>query len=324
MKFADDLRWLAKRASVEALRVLPDPLAIRIDYLRVFGRIPNLSAPRLLSEKFQHMKLHARYAQMPVIADKVRVKEFVRQRLGPDWLIPTLWHGARVTEDILRDVPKPAIMKANHSSAQACFLDESTDLRKAARLANAWLRYDHHILHREWAYGKVDREVLIEPFVGEGRSPDDFKFWVFDGVVRFVQVDQDRFHNHTRQFYTPDWKRLDFALKYPTSREKIPAPPHLAEMLDAAHILATEFRFLRVDLYDMPRGPLFGELTFAPEAGLCSFSPKRVDDELGEGWSYPGPPPQRERHMQADAVANGSIRKNAVSGNATQAGHLSS
>lgn len=290
-----DLLWIAKRASLELLRALPDSIAISVDYFRVFGIIPNLDAPRRFSEKMQHMKLHARHAHLPDFVDKVRVKELVRQKLGESWLIPTLWHGETVTEDVLRSVPKPAVMKANHSSAQIYFLDESSDLEGAVRTANDWLDYDHHVLHREWAYGEVARKILIEPFVGDGKAPEDYKFWVLDGVVRFVQVDHGRFSNHTRQFYTPNWKRLDFTMKYPSSPDDIPPPPHLKEMLDAARLLAEAFRFVRVDLYDTPQKPLFGELTFAPEAGLCKFDPPEIDLELGASWFYPRPAFDRER-----------------------------
>jgi hypothetical protein len=211
----------------------------------------------------------------------------VGRTLGESWLIPTLWHGERVTEEVLRSVPKPAVMKANHSSAQVLFLNGDTDLTQAVRTANGWLDYDHHVVHREWAYGEVRREILIEPFVGEIDAPEDYKFWTFDGAVRFVQVDQGRFRRHTRQFYTPAWRRLQFRLNYPDAPEEVPVPPHLGEMLDASQRLAEGFRFVRVDLYDTPKKPLFGELTFAPEAGLCRFHPPIFDLELGESWSYP-------------------------------------
>jgi len=284
-----DLRWMAKRASLELLRALPDSIAISVDYFRVFGTIPNLAAPRQFSEKMQHMKLHARHAHLPDFVDKVRVKEFVRQKLGESWLIPTLWHGEVVTEEVLRSVSKPAVMKANHSSAQVYFLSDSSNLQEAVRTANRWLNYDHHVLHREWAYGQVSREILIEPFIGHGEAPKDYKFWVLDGAVRFVQVDEGRFRHHTRQFYTPEWTRLDFRLKYPSSSKDVPAPPHLSEMLAAAKTLSEGFRFMRVDLYDTPQKPLFGELTLAPEAGLCRFDPRQVDFELGASWLYPNP-----------------------------------
>lgn len=284
-----DLRWFAKRASLEVLRALPDSIAISIDYFRVFGSFPNLNAPSRFSEKMQHMKLHARHAYLADLVDKVRVKEYVRQKLGESWLIPTLWHGEVVTEALVRSVTKPAVMKSNHSSAQVYFLHDDSDVEEAVRIANKWLNYDHHVLHREWAYGEVARKILIEPFVGEGVAPEDYKFWMLDGAVRFIQVDQGRFSDHTRQFYSPDWKRLDFTMKYPSAANDIAAPPHLDEMLDAARTLAEGFRFVRVDLYDTPRKPLFGELTFAPEAGLCKFDPPEIDLELGASWFYPRP-----------------------------------
>jgi hypothetical protein len=287
MTMASDFKWTAKRAALKVLRHLPDHVAISVDYFRVFGRAPDLRAPRRFSEKMQHMKLCARDPLMPTIVDKICVKDFVGKALGEEWLIPTIWHGEDVTEAVLGAVAKPAVMKPNHSSAHVRFLTAETDLSEAVRAAKEWLTYDHHVLHREWAYGQIKRQILIEPFIAHGGSLNDYKFWVFDGAVRFIQVDLERFHRHRRQFYSPQWERLDFTLKYPSAPDDIPAPKHLSRMITAAETLAAGFRFLRVDLYDTPDKPLFGELTLAPEAGLCRFSPDRVDLELGEAWSYP-------------------------------------
>jgi hypothetical protein len=285
------IRWAAKRAYLELMRLVPDRAAVSLDYFRVFGVFPDLANPRRFSEKIQHLKLARADARMPDLVDKVRVKEFVSTALGEQWLIPTLWHGEEVTEEVLRDMPKPSVVKANHSSAQVLFLHANSNFKQAAHQANGWLHYDHHIIHREWAYGKVRREILIEPFVGQDdKAPDDYKFWVFDGAVRFIQVDQARFARHTRQFYTPAWKRLDVTMNYPATTANVMPPPHLQAMLNAAMRLGESFRFVRVDLYDTDKAPLFGELTFAPEAGLCRFDPPRFDLELGNSWAYPNAP----------------------------------
>jgi len=281
------LKWATKLAYLELLRRLPDAVAVSIDYFRVFGRFPNLANPQLFSEKMQHLKLLDHDPRTPGLVDKVRVKEFVANAIGEQWLIPTLWHGEHLTETVLRKMPKPAVVKANHSSAQVKFVTANSNLASVAREANGWLGYDHHVVHREWAYGNVQRELLIEPFIGEGGAPDDYKFWVFDGVVRFIQVDHDRFSGHTRQFYSPSWTRLDLTMNYPDTPANAPPPPHLARMIAAASKLAEGFRFVRVDLYDTPQRPLFGEMTFSPEAGLCRFDPPSFDLELGESWSYP-------------------------------------
>ncbi len=223
---AKRLKWATKLAYLELLRRVPDAAAVSIDYFRVFGRFPNLANPQLFSEKMQHMKL-VHDARTPDLVDKVRVKDFVANAIGEDWLIPTLWHGEHLTEDILRDMPKPAVVKANHSSAQVKFVTANSNLSSVAREANGWLNYDHHVVHREWAYGNVRRELLIEPFIGEDRAPDDYKFWVFDGAVRFIQVDHRRFKRHTRQFYSPAWNRLDLKMNYPDAPANTPTPPHL-------------------------------------------------------------------------------------------------
>lgn len=287
---SNSVRWAAKRLYVELMRHLPDRTAIDLDYLRVFGVLPNLANPQRFSEKIQHLKLMQHDERMPALVDKVLVKDFVSTALGEQWLIPTLWHGEHVTEDVLRDAPKPSVLKANHSSAQILFLNANSNLKEAADEANGWLSYDHHVIHREWAYGNVRRQILIEPFIGEGKAPDDYKFWTFDGAVRFIQVDHSRFNNHTRQFYTPAWKRLDFEMNYPSTGADTAPPRHLDQMLEAARTLSKGFRFVRVDLYDAPDRPLFGEMTFAPEAGLCRFEPREIDLRLGETWSYPASP----------------------------------
>ncbi len=281
------LKWATKLAYLELLRRVPDAVAVNVDYFRVFGRFPNLANPQLFSEKMQHLKLLDHDPRTPSLVDKVRVKDFVADKLGKQWLIPTLWHGEHLTEDILRDLPKPAVVKANHSSAQVKFITANSNLSSVAREANGWLSYDHHVVHREWAYGSVKRELLVEPFIGEDQAPDDYKFWVFDGAVRFIQVDHGRFGNHTRQFYSPSWGRLEFKMNYPDTPANVPAPRHLSHMIAAASKLAEGFRFVRVDLYDTPQRPLFGEMTFSPEAGLCRFEPAAFDLELGESWSYP-------------------------------------
>ena len=281
------LRKAAKRAYLELMRRLPDWAAVSADYFRVFGHIPNLKNPRRFSEKIQHLKLFDRDPRLPALVDKLLVKDYVAEALGEEWLIPTLWHGERVDEKVLRDTPKPAVLKANHSSAQILFLRPESDLAAAARTANSWLHYDHHVIHREWAYGAVRRQLLIEPMVGGEQSLDDYKFWVFDGEVRFIQVDHGRFKRHTRQFYAPDWRRLDLRMNYPETPSDTPPPRHLGDMRRGAATLARGFPFVRVDLYDAERGPLFGELTFAPEAGLTRFQPARFDLDLGESWSYP-------------------------------------
>lgn len=289
------LREAAKLAYSSALRPLDDRTVTCIDYLRTFARAPNLDAPHLFSEKIQHYKLYERDQRMPALVDKLRGKDYVADVLGQSWVTPTLWSGERVTESVLREIAPPVVLKPNHASGKIACIRQGADLRSIARRANAWLGLDYHLLHREWAYEGARRLLLIEPKIGGEGWPIDYKFWVFDGEVRLIQVDKERFARHTRQFFDRHWRRLDLAMKYPAGKEAALRPPHLLEMLAGAERLGADFRFARIDFYDTPERPLFGEITFWPEAGLGRFFPASFDAILGAQWRYPGARSGRER-----------------------------
>jgi hypothetical protein len=281
------MREAAKSAYLNALRPLDNETAVRLDYLRALGKLPNLTAPCTFTEKVQHYKLYECDPRMPRLVDKLEAKRYVESTLGRHWVTPTLWCGARITESVLRDIERPAVIKPTHASGKIAFIQARANLYVVVRRANAWLEQDHHLLHREWAYGLVPRRLIIEPQVGGPECPIDYKFWVFDGEVRLIQTDQARFTRHTRQFFDPSWRRLELKMNYPASSMNVARPKHFHEMLSAATRLAGDFRFARVDFYDLVEGPVFGEITFWPEAGLCRFIPAAFDAILGAHWTYP-------------------------------------
>ena len=69
----------------------------RAHYRDRFGRNPRFSFPKTFNEKVYRRKLLDRDPRLPVRADKVLVKKFVEDKLGSEWVIPTLWHGPDLT-----------------------------------------------------------------------------------------------------------------------------------------------------------------------------------------------------------------------------------
>ena len=53
-------------------------------------------------------------------------------------------------------------------------------------------------------------------------------------------------------------------------------------MLDIAKDLAKDFPFVRVDLYEVNKKVIFGEMTFFPKSGLPDFVPSEYDAIVGE------------------------------------------
>ncbi|KQN92702.1 hypothetical protein ASE95_08510 [Sphingomonas sp. Leaf231] len=271
------------RAAMRLLyRTLPPKQSLQVQYAKALGRWPDLDNPKTFNEHVQAFKLAPRNPLLPLLADKVQVKEWVAERVGRDVVIPTLWTGK-----VLPATPPcatPFVVKANHSSGWNHFVRavdpaEWLTLRETSKewLATDWYPYLH-----EWWYNEIERLLLIEPMIGE--ELNDYKFFCFDGEVKVVQVDGGRFTDHRRSFYDRDWKLQPFELAHDLIDGDVPRPRHFARMIELAETLSTGFAFVRIDFYDLEAGPMFGEMTFAPGAGFERFSPDSADVMFGDWW----------------------------------------
>ena len=261
------------------------PFWLKLLHLARNRHWPDFEAPRRFNELVQAKKLNDRDPMLPILADKVKVKNYVAQRLGPDWLIPTLWHGRNLPDRPLW--PVPFVVKSNHGSQQCIFVrDDKADWAAIRRRAHRWLESRYGGILGEWLYAQIEPQILIEPFIGSGGAlPVDYKFFVFGGRAEFVQVDTDREHGHKRTLFDRSWTRLPAVFHFPNEPREIAPPASLAEMLDAAETLAGDMDFVRVDFYEVDGRPLFGEMTFYPGSGLDRFRPAYFDVMFGERWT---------------------------------------
>ena len=277
----------AKRAYNSIGRRLPTALRRRWLYAGVHGRLPRFSEPQSFSDKVNWRILHDRRPELAWTCDKLAMKEHALASGAAVRVPETLWVGTDVRELADVDLPGHWVIKPAHRSGIVHFGDATTDLEALAALTRSWLDDVQSSVMSEWAYGQAQRVLLVEELLGEpGHPPTDYKFFVFDGVPAMIQVDLDRFTDHERSLYTPDWRLLDVTLG-PHANRPVPRPGLLPEMLDAAAKLATGFDFMRIDLYALPDGVAFGEYTPYPVSGLQRFVPAAHDYELGAKWLLP-------------------------------------
>jgi hypothetical protein len=195
------------------------------------------------------------------------------------------------------------VNKTNHASQNTVIVYKKDDINRRNLQGQLveWLKYNYYLSGRQWAYKNIDRKILVERLLLDetGAVPTDYKFFCFDGEVRFVQVDTGRFSDHRRDFYDVQWRRLPFrtglsrtvhfkrdVLIYDNAREVLPEPKNLSLMREVAESLAEDFRFVRVDLYDLGRKVIFGEITHYPESGYTAFMPTEYDAIIGDHLSF--------------------------------------
>ena len=69
---------------------LPDSLYIKLRYRFNMGRKLNLKHPQTFQEKLQWLKLHDQNPRYTDMVDKVKVKDYVAQTVGEEYVVPLL------------------------------------------------------------------------------------------------------------------------------------------------------------------------------------------------------------------------------------------
>lgn len=255
----------------------------------------DLDHPETFNQKLQWLKLYDRDPRYTVMADKVAVKDYVAERIGASYVIPTLGVWSSADEIDFDTLPARFAIKCNHNSGLGMYIcrDRSEmDIAKVKADLARGLRQDYYLVHREWPYKGIPRRILAETYLEsrEGGDLADYKIHCFNGVPRFILVCKDRFApgGLTEDFFTPAWEHMDIKRPgVPLAKTPIPKPQELDEMLARAARLAENIPFVRVDLYCVDGKIYFSELTFFPSAGFVPFEPAVWDKTFGDWLTLP-------------------------------------
>jgi hypothetical protein len=244
---------------------------------------PDLKDPSTFNEKIIWDKLFSRNSVLPIICDKFTVREYVRKIIGEQYLVPLKVVYESLAEIDLSSLGGDYILKASHASGYNIIVrNGEVDEAYVKKSISKWLNEKYRFQPLVWFAQNMKRKILVETLLLDenGDVPKDYKVFIFNGKVEFIQVDIDRFNGHTRNLYSSDWKRLDVRYKLNVGAD-IEIPQDFSLMLKLAKELAEGFDFMRVDFYIVNDRIYFGELTPYPHAGYGKFSPKDFDNKLG-------------------------------------------
>lgn len=265
---------------------LPDKVFIECKFYLNLGYRLNINNPRSFNEKLQWLKLYRRHPMLTDLVDKVKVKKYVSEKIGNEYVIPTI-AVYKTTEEIdIARLPDKFVLKCNHNSGglTICRDKLKLDLKKAKRDLNKSLKFDYYKVGREWPYKNVERVILAEQLLeGPDEGLPDYKFFCFNGKVKSCLVCIDRFSESglKMNFYDNEWKLMPFIRHYPNSNQDIPKPPTYEKMIELAEKLSEDFEFVRIDFYSIEDQIYFGEMTFYPGNGWSDFNPIEWDYIFG-------------------------------------------
>lgn len=270
---------------------------LRLRYYVVFHKRLNLKNPRAFTEKIQWLKLYFLKTEFTNMVDKCSAKEIVKEKVGEDYVIPTIGFWERFEDIDFAHLPNKFVLKTTHGGGGSgiiiCRDKKYFDKNKAKRFLEKSMKTDIYKVLREWPYKNVRKGIIAEALVeqSDGQGLLDYKFFCFNGKVKFFKVDFGRFTSHRANYYTREKKLLPWIESNfpPDPQINHHFPENFDEMIAIAEKLSDNLPFLRVDLYNVNGKILFGEMTFYPASGMEEFKPHGVDVEIGDMLTLPKP-----------------------------------
>lgn len=253
----------------------------------------NLDNPQTFNEKLQWLKLYDRNPRYTAMVDKYEVKKYVTEMLGEEYIIPTLGVWDNFDEIDFDSLPDQFVLKCTHDSGGLVIVTDKNKLnRKAAKKKiNHCLRRNYFYNTREWPYKNVKPRIIAEQYMIDesGYELKDYKFFVFDGVVRamFIATDRNASTETCFDFFDRDFHHLPFTNGHPNADHEIKMPDNYKEMIRLAEILGKGIPQVRIDFYSISGRIYFGEVTFFHWGGVQPFVPEKWDYTFGSWIQLP-------------------------------------
>lgn len=249
----------------------------------------DLDNPKSFNEKIQWMKINDTTSLKIQLTDKYLVRNWIEKKIGKGYLIPLLGVWDSFDEINFDELPNSFVLKCNHGSGMNIVVKDKNklDYNAARAKMNEWINDDFAFLYGlEMQYKDISRKIIAEEYIEQiDNNLLDYKIHVFAGEPKLIQVIGDRnIVNHTGKeiFLDLNWKPNNLMYHTYDKYEKTPSKPdNLEEMLDISRVLGADFRYVRVDLYDVDGKIYFGEMTFTPASGYGKWDDEEANRIVG-------------------------------------------
>lgn len=274
-------------------KIIPDSVFVKWMFRINMGYPLNLDNPQTFSEKLQWLKLYNRKPEYTQMVDKYEVKKYVADKIGEEYIIPTLGVWDKVDDIDFDTLPNQFVLKTTHDSGGVVICkDKNTfDTDKAKKILNKSIKKDYYVISREWPYKNVKPRIIAEQYMVDesGYELKDYKFFCFNGEPKYCQVISGRKECMSIDFYNKEWIHQPFhePKKYPFSEKKIIKPINYEKMISMASQLSAGIPFVRIDFYSIYKDIYFGEITFFPTSGMGGFKPEEWDFTFGSWIELP-------------------------------------
>ena len=271
---------------INCLRFIPTKPYLKMVYKIKTGRKLNLKKPTGFNEKLNWLKVNDIHPEYTDLVDKIKVRDYVKSKLGKDICFPLLGQWDRYEDIDFNSLPEQFVLKCNHDSGSVKIIKNKEEInhKELSSFFKSRLKINPYVIGREYPYKDVKPQIMAEKYmVPDGlKDIEDYKFFCFNGKPEIMFIATERSADCKFDFFDMGFNHLDIVNIHPQSEKQIEKPHLFDEMKDIASKLSENMKFARIDLYEIDGEIYFGEYTFFHAGGFYLFEPEEWEIKLGD------------------------------------------
>lgn len=299
IKFIEKFQQLIKPIpdppySYEFLITLPQteyPRYLKKIFFYVTNEKLNLKNPKTFNEKIQWLKLYDNSPLKTQLTDKVLVRNWIKEKIGENYLKPILWIGKTFNEIPFETLPNSFMIKANHGCKWHFKIKNKKEFLHTEELYqyieskfDGWMRQTFF----PWAgfelqYKDIKPQILIEELLIENDKsfPQEYEIYCFNGKPKiFQKIKYSLPVEYT--VYDENFAISNICFKSEYINKVEEADEYLKKAVELSKILAENFKLVRIDWILYKQQIYFNEMTFTPLSGFIKFKEKYLNLHLGK------------------------------------------
>ena len=250
-----------------------------IDWIK--NKLPNvnLENPQNLIDRINWCKIYDKDERKPIWADKISAHlELSLSSLKDIVITPAyIFRTNKFTKESFDTIPDGKwFFRCNHGSGWNMRFEKKkgNDPTYLISKLNEWLSLNYaYIGGYEWQYENINRGIIVQPDLGQLL---DWQFWCENGEIKYIQLSRKLGKNLEEFicFTDSSCENTDMYLGIKPMRFKLLSKEKetYKKMKPIVEQLASDYKFVRVDLYSISDKVKFSELTFSPCSGnLISY-----------------------------------------------------
>ena len=253
---------------------------------------------KTFNQKIQWIKLYGITPLMRDCTDKVKVRDYVKEKIGDEYLKPVL-QVVRSKEIGVRSnnlnfslstlntplfdkidfdkLPDSFVIKCNHGCKWHFIIKNKEEYLNNKRLVDitrrnitGWLEQDYSLWGGfELNYRGIEPKILIEPLLRNNihKNTEQIQIYCFSSIPQFVIRIEENSNNKTT-LYDEKLNIIDEVFSIGDIKINRKADNLLNQAFDLSKKLSQDFLFVRVDWMVYQNKLYFEELTFTPYSGF--------------------------------------------------------